>query len=205
MQSSFSFIMKPFKWLLSSHLLQKILLRKPNKPIPSIFRALLVYPISELKKERRSGTPIIVGLFQGTADGYIRPTAEQRPFIWFQQKQHEGKFSTQNQSEVRRLIFLGVSCQVGQHSRLSCNSPGFLRGGFYAGRGVEAAQPNWLSEIRACLHLKCPPSLQPHNLVRVWTRPLIKTNGTIKYASMNSFNKLCWSSACRDFGADINF
>lgn len=134
------------KWLLNSHLLQKILLRKPNKPILSIFRALLLYPISELKKERRSGTPVILGLLQATVDGNIRATEEHRPFIWFQQKQRKGRFSTQNQSEVRRLVLLGVNCQVGQHSRLSCSSPGFS-----AGRGVGAAQPNWLSEICTCI------------------------------------------------------
>lgn len=71
--------------------------KKPNKPNPDIFSgvALLVFPISEPKKQRGYGTPIIAGLFQGTADGDISPTTEQRWFILFQQKQHEGKISTQ--------------------------------------------------------------------------------------------------------------
>lgn len=86
------------------------------------------------------GTPIMTGLFLG--HGWWVPTAEQTGFISVLQKQHEAKVSTQISLRVRRLKFLGVNCQVGQHSSLSCNFASFLQRGFYAGRGAEAKQPN---------------------------------------------------------------
>lgn len=135
------------------------------------------------------GTPIITGLFLGHCWWvyYIHRRTDRIHLV--SAKTAWGKIFHPNQSEVRRLKFLGVNCQVVQHSILSCNSASFLQRGFYTGRGVEATQPNWLLKICMCLLLKCPPSLQPHNLVSVWTKSLIKTNGTMKYSSINLFNK----------------
>lgn len=88
------------------------------------------------------------------------------------------------------MKFWRVNCQVGQHSTLLSPGGVWWGGASYAGRGVKATRPNWLWKICGRLYLKCPPSLQPHNLLSVWTESPIKTNGAVKHARAHPFNKL---------------
>lgn len=163
------FIMKPFEWLSSSHLWQKNPLKKTTKPNPGIFSGsvLLIYFPVFLNWGRSHGTVWHshhhwAFLEHGWWTYYIHHRPGRIHLI--SEKTAWGKNFHSNQSEVRRLKFLGVNCQVGQHSSLSCNSASFLQRGFYTGGGVGATQPNWLLRVCMCLLLKCPPSLQPHNL-----------------------------------------
>lgn len=129
-------------------------LKKPTKPNAGIFSGyvLLIFPISKLEKKRWYDVvlPSLLGFFRAQLMDILHPPPNRQDSSP-SAKTAWGKNFHPNQSEVRMLKFLGVNCQVGQHSSLSCNSAPFLQRGFYTGRGVEATRPNWLLKICMCL------------------------------------------------------